>query len=209
MMNAKDPNPEICLSSDALAEIALSTIRAAIGSTKYQYLSGPITGGRRFLDWHETHGRGMDGDARRVARQAAVVEPNIDEVRRAAEAERSEGRLTIEPGSFEAYHKLWQQPEFYSFWEKVIARHASRVRFLEGWEYSAGCTFEYLCAARNGLPRLDAAGSDLPPVYARGLLDGAMAVMGARLRPEDAGDKPLADLRRDVARYRDEIAALP
>ncbi len=207
-MNTEIPNAEICLSSDALAEMALSTIKAAIGSTKYQYLSGPITGGRRFLDWHEAQGRELEGDDRRAARRAAVVQPNIDEVRSAADAERAEGRLTIEPGSFEAEHKLWQQPEFYSFWEKVITRHAGQVRFLDGWEYSAGCTFEYLCAAKNALPRLDATGADLPPARAIGLLDLAIADMGSRLRPEDARDKPIGDLRRDVARYRDEIAVL-
>lgn len=199
---------EICLTSDALSDIALSTIRATIGTTRYQYLSGPITGGRRLIEWHARVGRELGADERRAARKAAVIDPNIAEVQSVAECERNAGRPTIEPGSFEADHPHWGQPEFYRFWDRVIEQHAQNVRFIDGWEFSAGCTFEYLSARRHGRPTCAIGGDELGRDAALALIDAALIDLAGRYNPADLRDAPIRKLHEDIARFRDDIGAL-
>jgi len=207
-MAIDDPNARITLTAEQLTAVALSTIRAAIGDVKYQYLSGPITGGRRFLKWHCTTGRDLsDADYGRE-RAAAVVRPNIADVQAAAKVERKAERNTIEPGSFEADFPQWGQKEILDFWEKVIKDHAASVRFMDGWAYSAGCTFEYLCALRCGLEALDMKGQPIGPDHALHALDDALTEIRGQLDAGGRRNAPLAELHDKILAYREEIRAL-
>lgn len=139
-------------------EAIASMMRAALGAVKYDYLSGPITGGPRFVGWEKEVGVLLDDDEQtyRLLRQRQVVDPNIRDLINAARDYREQKKLNIiEPGSFESPNQLWTQNEFYRFWETVITDRANRVIFLDGWETSVGCTYEYLCAVRNGQETVD------------------------------------------------------
>jgi hypothetical protein len=48
----------------------------------------------------------------------------------------------------------WEQADYHAFWTKVIDQHADKVIFLDGWQYSDGCTIEFAKAVQLGLPRL-------------------------------------------------------
>lgn len=207
-MHSDASDDQITLTAEQLAEVALSTIRAVIGDVKYQYLSGPITGGQRLLTWHRETGRDIADPEYRLAREAAVIRPNIADIQCAAKAERNAGRDTIEPGSFEADFKEWGQKEFLEFWENVIERHAARVRFMDGWHYSGGCTFEYLCARRFGLDTCDMQGQALGPDKALPMLDAALAEIHARFDTNDPRDASVFKLHDTIQGYREEIASL-
>jgi hypothetical protein len=204
-MSLDVPDDQITLTAAQLAVVALSTIRAVIGDVKYQYLSGPINGGRKYLDWHLTTGRGISEPDYKRAREVAVVFPNIADVKAAAKAEREAERNTIEPGSFEADFKQWGQKEFLYFWEKVIEEHAACVRFMDGWAYSAGCAFEYLCALRCGLETCDMQGQALGPETALSLLDAALADIWTQADVDNPQDAPLIKLHGAICGYREEI----
>lgn len=207
-MNHDESIVQITLTAEQLSAVALSTIRAAIGDVKYQYLSGPITGGKRFLDWHRTKGWVLSNAEYRRERRLAVVEPNIDAVQAAAQSERAAGRNTIEPGSFEADFKEWGQKEFLDFWEKVIEEHAEFVRFMDGWAYSAGCTYEYLCALRCALKTCDMQGEDLGPKRALELIDVALADIWTQLDVNSRRNAPLAELYDKILASREDISVL-
>lgn len=135
-----------------------SMMRSALGAVKYDYLSGPITGGPRFVAWEKEVGSVLVDDEQtyRLLRQRQVINPNINDLIAAAKVFREKGKLNIiEPGSFESPNQLWTQNEFYRFWETVITDRADRVIFLDGWQTSVGCTYEYLCAVRNKQTTLD------------------------------------------------------
>ena len=202
------PQEKIELTALDLEGVALSTIVAVIGDVRYQYLSGPITGGRGLLDWHEAVGRTTAETDYRTAKDLSVVKKNITLVRQAAEREREAGRSTIEPGSFEANFTHWEQDDFLHFWENVIARHASGVRFMDGWQFSSGCAFEYLCARRHGRPTWDIEGRELSPENAVSLLDDALAEIGVRHDASDPRDAQIASLYARIGSYRRKIAAL-
>lgn len=206
-MTIHNSDPKITLTAEQLAEVALSTIRATIGDGKYQYLSGPITGGRRFLDWHCTIGHSLSDANYKQECQAEVVDRNIADILAVAKAERDAGRNTIEPGSFEAKFPQWGQKEFLDFWEKVIKQHAAHVRFMDDWAYSAGCAFEYLCALRCKLEPCDIQGRPLRPESAIQLLDAALTDISSQLNERASRNGAIANLYDKIFARREEIRA--
>ena len=161
------------LDQTQLRTMALSMVRSVCGSMKHQYLSGPITGGKRYIDACTT---ALHTPSKKLDRAAGVIEANAAALKVKAEKIRLEEMTpVIEPGSFEVGFPGWGQPDYLALWEKVIAEHASAVRFLDGWEYSAGCAFEYLCALRHEVPTIDEWGDDLNSDKALTLLADAIA----------------------------------
>lgn len=141
-----------------------SMLKSVLGNAKYDYLSGPITGGPRFVKWQNDVGEALSNDPETysmlVRRQ--VIGPNIDDLISLSEKMRDEDRFIIEPASFESPSRLWSQNEFYRLWEQVITEHAEKVLFKDGWHLSVGCVYEYLCAVRGNKACFDENDADLP-----------------------------------------------
>jgi hypothetical protein len=57
----------------------------------------------------------------------------------------------------------------------VIERFANMVIFLDGWQFSSGCTYEFLRAAQTGLSTVADDGSPLTPDEGRDLIEKAIA----------------------------------
>ena len=55
----------------------------------------------------------------------------------------------------------WDQPEYLGFWEELIRTRVKAVRFNKNWEFSSGCTFEFVVAMKAEIPTLDAEGSEI------------------------------------------------
>jgi hypothetical protein len=197
----------ITLTCEQVAAVALSAMRAVCGEDRYQYLSGPITGGPRLIDWHLSAGRNLPDTERSRARRTAVFGPNIAEVVAEARRQRLAGVRTIEPGSFEAEFEGWGQKQFYEFWDSVMKAHSDRVTFIPGWEYSAGCAFEYWRARRHGLPTFTLAGANLDKSSALAAIDTALQHIAQSYTPEDSRDEAIARLHAAIAGYRLEIAS--
>jgi len=161
-----------------------SMLRSVLGNAKYDYLSGPITGGPRFVKWQADVGEALsnDPDTYSMLVRRQVIDPNIDDLISLSKKMREEDRFIIEPASFESPSRLWSQNEFYRLWEQVITEHAEKVVFKGGWHLSVGCVYEYLCAVRGNKACFDENGEDLPVNKACALVRG-----GAKdLDPESA-----------------------
>jgi hypothetical protein len=74
----------------------------------------------------------------------------------------------------------WGQHDYLSFWETLIKTRVSEVWFNENWQYSNGCTFEYMAARAAGIPTLDKSGSPLEPSQALILIDQAITTLSAK-----------------------------
>ncbi|MEA3018150.1 MAG: hypothetical protein QOI38_2872 [Sphingomonadales bacterium] len=180
-------------------KMVLSMVRAVLGTQRYTYLSGPITTGRRFVEWQREHGRPIaDADEWKRERVRAVITPSCDALFQEAETLRGSGRHVIDPGSFEARDRMWQQSDYYRLWDEVITAHASEVCFVNGWEFSAGCVLEYGCALKCGRPTRTMAGEDMSKAAAFALIQDALV----HLRDED---EQITKLRDDIIRYRAAI----
>jgi hypothetical protein len=183
-------------------DMLLSILRGTLGTQRFIYLSGPITTGRRFIEWQRRAGGAIPAeDEWRQRREEAVIKPNCATLFDAAAALRGDGHQAIEPGSFEVGPRKWQQSDYYQLWDGVITAHASQVRFLEGWQFSAGCAFEFLCALRCGRPTLTFAGDPLSKVAALALIDQALSAIGDN-------DRRIRDLRDDLTGFRKDIEAV-
>lgn len=103
----------------------------------------------RLLDTNEKEAIEFARDVRRVTRHLALT-PNT----------------LFVPG--------WGQPEYLGFWETVIRTKCKTIFFNNGWEYSNGCTFEYLVGHEEKLPLFDRAGNSISIDRARELILAAI-----------------------------------
>jgi hypothetical protein len=125
--------------------------RSVIEGRTATYVSVPITTGPRFLRWFKERGAKLDSTSReyRDEHYRSVIQPNLEVARNRVSQLRHEGRNTvIDPTIFEPPE--WTQDEYRYFWGKVIEHYVNTVVFLDGWQYSSGCCFEFLTANRCG-----------------------------------------------------------
>jgi hypothetical protein len=91
----------------------------------------------------------------------------------AASIEAGQGRTTISPACL--FVPEWGQHDYLSFWETLIKTRISEVWFNTNWQYSNGCTFEYMAATEAKLPTLDRDGNPLGVDVARKLVQESVA----------------------------------
>ena len=116
------------------------------------YIGVPVTTGRRFINWFRSTGCQLQRDNIEYERalRAEVILPNIQHAARFIELLRwRHVGLIIDPTSVEV--PGWSQAQYYQFWTTVINRHARRVIFLDGWEFSSGCVLEFETAQLAGI----------------------------------------------------------
>lgn len=70
------------LTFEQQTEAIASMMRSALGAAKYDYLSGPITGGPRFINWEKSVGISLSHDEQtyRLLRKRQVIDPNIKDL---------------------------------------------------------------------------------------------------------------------------------
>lgn len=114
------------------------------------YVSTPITSGRRFAAWSK--GRNVELDLshpetyQEFVRE--VLEPNSQHARKIIhQLRRSFPKVLIDPTALKDIEG-WIQDDYRVLWGKVIEQYAGTVVFLDGWQYSNGCAYEFLVANR-------------------------------------------------------------
>lgn len=134
----------------------LSAIRqiwkSAFGSQRVAYLSGPITTGRRFLEWWTAAGSRIpkDSSAFAAALREHVIAPNEAHLKAVAETLRIKlPEPVVEPASL--FVSQWSQNNYLELWEQFITDHSSRILLMDGWEFSAGCASEFCRAHLDGI----------------------------------------------------------
>lgn len=96
----------------------------------------------------------------------------------AAYIEGRQKHTTISPACL--FVPEWGQHDYLSFWETLIKTRISEVWFNTNWQYSNGCTFEYMAAHAAGIPTLDKEGNPLDPPQALTLIAAAIAELDAK-----------------------------
>src|SRR2546428_14003541 len=143
-------------SRGAEIEALIELLRGVFPGRVALYVSAPITTGQRFFDWYSRR-RNLAGSAEQYRREHLneVVAPN----RSAASAlvkgvrEIHSGHV-IDPtavGDIEG----WTQGDYRTAWARVIEEFARAVVFANGWEFSNGCSYEFLVATKAGVETLD------------------------------------------------------
>jgi len=116
-----------------------------LGNRKATYVAGPITNGKRFMDWYQAKGQMLLNDKLQYSslHYNDVVAPNLNIITKFANELRGNSHEPIiDPASFE--HPFWTQNEYIYYWCSIITRYVKRIVFMDGWQYSKGCCFEYI-----------------------------------------------------------------
>ena len=119
-------------------------------------MSAPITSGRRFLEWYSTRG-GPRGSAEecRSEHLNEVVAPNRSAAVALVSRAREVGRgFVIDPTAV-GHVEGWTQSDYRTAWARVIEEFARTAVFANGWEFSNGCSYEFLIATKTGIETLD------------------------------------------------------
>ena len=109
-----------------------------------------ITTGRRLFEWMRKDGFPDPGTvAYRTGLQQFVIDPNLSEAAKLSRTLRTDSSGTlIDPTAFPAIEG-WTQDDFRYVWSRVIERFVQTVVFIDGWEFSNGCSLEFLAARRH------------------------------------------------------------
>lgn len=141
--------------------VALLTV--ALGHHSAAYASVPITSGRRlhrFMKDLRRRKGSLDLATLEDLRQH-VIGPNEREASLFANRLRhSLERPVIDPSRFPPQQD-WTQTHFNVLWGTVLRACCDLVVFADGWQYSAGCTFEFVVASNAGICARDAGGKVL------------------------------------------------
>ncbi|WP_212490689.1 hypothetical protein [Bradyrhizobium liaoningense] len=137
-------------------EAPLEVFRYFLREAEAVYVSAPITSGWHFLDWYKNVGARLLGSAEYEKTHAeSVVILNRASVADTISAikQRLPSCVVIDPTAFD--FPSWSQFEYRRFWGLVIERFVKRAIFLDGWEASVGCVYEFNVASCAGVPVFD------------------------------------------------------
>jgi hypothetical protein len=135
--------------------VLLNVLATAVDGRGATYMSTPITSGRRYSAWRLKLGGRAPEPGHEEGMRREVIEHNRAHAAQVAHRLRSErGAHLIDPTRLEDLQG-WTQDDYRAFWALVIERFACRVLFVDDWQYSNGCAYEFLTARRRGLPTLD------------------------------------------------------
>jgi hypothetical protein len=152
----------------------LSALGSVLGPGSALYVSSPITSGRRFLEATDSK-----------ASRSALVAQNLRSSGQVVERLRSENPGSIIYAAGMEDIPGWEQDDYRSFWGAVIERFAVRAVFLDDWEFSNGCSYEFLVCSRNGIPCEDQEHGELSiEAGARSIAEAASLL---RCKGADAG----------------------
>ena len=130
----------------------LNVLGSVVVDRSAVYVSTPITSGRRFADW--SSGRDLEIDLSHPETYQEflreVLEPNSEHARKIINKLRSLfPKPLIDPTALKDIEG-WVQDDYRVLWAKIIEQYADTVVFLNGWQYSNGCAYEFFIANRPG-----------------------------------------------------------
>jgi len=132
------------------------------------YCSSDITTGKRFYyDVLKPHGVHSEKELRQKVGaeefkniQTALIQDSVARGVAFAEKLRERGLINVvAPGPF--FARGFDQQHYLYLWELFIIKKVYEIRFNYDWEYSNGCSLEYVIGAKKGIPSLDHEGGPL------------------------------------------------
>jgi hypothetical protein len=164
--------------------IALSAVDCVLNGEKAAYASSDLTTGRRFYRLlRESEARDPESLRATLGAEAyrrRLFEPNVEAANAFARRLRDllgGRRLVITPAPLSVPE--WSQDEYLRFFEALIRTRVQAAYFNDGWEYSNGCTFEFVVAQEASVPTFDARGAPLDRRTALDLIEGAVTELRA------------------------------
>ena len=131
----------------------MRVMRAFRNMKRLAYASAPITSGRSLCEFRRQHA-GME--EKEILRQ--VIASNYQRGWEFVEVLKHRLDCPIlYPADLVTAHQHWEQDHFQALWLGIIAERCTELHMDEGWEFSIGCTeeFVHVMQLRLGLPHHD------------------------------------------------------
>jgi hypothetical protein len=157
----------------------LEALRSVTEPRAAIYVSSPLTTGVRAFEWHRRHAV-KDGQWPADRFLSDVIEPNREEAARfARELRGTTSKAVIDPTAVRELDG-WTQSDYRFFWGRVIEEYCDEVVFRDGWQFSSGCSYEYLVGWQTGATLLREDMNPLTKREAEQLLAAAIVEVEAR-----------------------------
>ena len=179
----------------------LEVYKSVLGGEKALYVSLPITSGRRFIEWLELTGKcaaDVDNLDKRgkESHNTQVVIPNSVHAKQVIQRIRETTRqIVIDPSAIPPITG-WKQEDWRFFWGQVIERYAAAALFVDDWQYSNGCVYEFWIAHKQGIPTMDEQKRSLQLEQGVGLITESSAEMRRHGASTDFVEQVLRDLEQ-------------
>lgn len=134
----------------------LEVYESVIGNNKVLYCSSPVTSGKRYFDWLEFIGKQfIDIDNIEISFRddhfEKVVKPNRAYAQKIIQKLREQpGCIVVDP-TIMPHLQGWTQKDWHSFWGRVLERYVKAAFFVNDWQYSNGCVYEFWFAYKQGI----------------------------------------------------------
>ena len=146
---------------------------ATLLAPEIEYISSPISEGGLLYRYLAEKGLAFDeGIKHQPDFIEKVIKPNKEKAQLLGEQRKAQGKTVIVPAIF--YRSGWSERDYLDLEIPLMEAKATRVFFLEGWEYSGGCIEEYLFAQQKKIPCFEEQGEILVHEKAKELLEKSM-----------------------------------
>lgn len=169
----------------AAIDMMLEVYESVVDGTDVLYCSAPVTSGKRYIIWLERIGRcfvdidTVDRDYQE-SHFKEVIEPNCLHAQQIIQRLREQtGCVVVNPTALPPLPG-WTQGDWHSFWGKVIERYVTTAFFINDWQYSKGCVYEFWVAQRRGIPTFNEGKCPLSLEVGISMVVQAIAVMQQR-----------------------------
>jgi hypothetical protein len=176
--------------NNAAIDMMLEVYKSVFDDTDVFYCSAPITSGKRYIDWLERIGKcfvNIDGAHKdyHESHLREVIEPNRMHAHQIIQELRKQtGKVVVNPTALPSFPG-WTQRDWHSFWGNVIDRYVTTAFFINDWQYSNGCVYEFWVAQRKGIPTFDESKYSLSVEAGIDLITEAITVIQQRGQSTD------------------------
>lgn len=131
--------------------------KSVLGTDEVLYCSSPVTSGKRYIDWLESIGKkfaDIDSadETHRILHHQEVIEPNRQHAQVIIQNLRYKtGKIVVDPTAL-PHIPGWTQQDWRLFWQQVIECYITTAFFVNDWQYSNGCVYEFWVAQKKGIP---------------------------------------------------------
>jgi hypothetical protein len=186
-------------------EAFLNLLGSVIDDRTAVYISAPITSGWRLADW--VNSRNVDFDSSHaesyVEFQRKVLEPNYQHAQNIIRNLRKQfTEVVINPTKLKDIEG-WSQDDYRYLWGRVIEQYAGTVIFIDGWQYSNGCSYEFLvsqqCSKNESRLVLNEQLEPLSPETGIALIESAISEVRRANIPTEFLEQVAAQLAKTVS----------
>ncbi|HXX21705.1 MAG TPA: hypothetical protein VEO19_00990 [Terriglobia bacterium] len=164
----------------------IGLLRGVFPGREALYVSAPITSGRRLINWISRNTNATDAlDQYQHEHSREVVAPNRDAASGLVMRARATHSGPVVDPTVVSDIEGWTQGDYRTAWSRVIQEFVRTVVFADGWEFSNGCSYEFLIATKGGIQTLDELWQPITVEAGISLLRGAVSEISSRGLPAE------------------------